>query len=124
LKHVRALVERGIKQGKHDFEHQRQADQTIKKEERQRALAKAQDIATMKIFAEIEQKRREVEVRKRNYEQRERTQEDHEKEKVRNEQEFEKSWRAEKRLEGRIGNWRDFQSDCRSVGKYEKRLKK
>ena len=50
-------------------------------------LARAQSVATMKIFAEIEHTRRDIEKRKRGYEQRERSQEDEEKAKEKNERE-------------------------------------
>jgi predicted Holliday junction resolvase-like endonuclease len=63
----------------------------------------------MKIFADIEQSRRNIERRKREFEKRERSQEDEEKAKEKNEMEFDKRWREGERVEKRVGNWRDFQ---------------
>jgi len=63
----------------------------------------------MKIFAEIEQKRRNIERSKHDFEQRERAQEDEEKTKEKNEREHDKNWREGQRVDKRVGNWRDFQ---------------
>lgn len=111
-RHVRALIEQGMKQGKRDWEAAKKAsastgscDSTQEKE----ALAQAQSKATMKIFADIEQSRRNIERRKREFEKRERSQEDEEKAKEKNEMEFDKRWREGERVEKRVGNWRDFQ---------------
>ncbi|KAL7547085.1 hypothetical protein ACHAWF_010403 [Thalassiosira exigua] len=71
----------------------------------------------MKIFAEIEQKRRNIERRKRGYEQRERAQEDEEKAKEKNEREHDKRWREGQRVDKRVGNWRDFQGGGGKAGK-------
>ena len=71
-----------------------------------------QDLQTkeiMKIFAQIEYKRREVEKRQRAQEQRERQQEEEEMQKEKNAMKFEKNWRQEGRVDKRVGNWRDFQ---------------
>lgn len=106
-KHVRALIEQGMKQGKRDWNEEcsKNSSLDVKNEE---GLTQAQSKATMRIFAEIEQKRREVERRKRKFEQRERAQEDDEKKKESDERRFDKQWREGERVEKRVGNWRDF----------------
>ena len=63
----------------------------------------------MKVFADIELKRREIEQRKRKHEQRKREQEDAEAEKLKKEHKFERNWKSGNRLNNRMGNWRDFQ---------------
>ena len=83
-KHTRDLIEQGLKQGKRDYAGSEPTE-----------LAKAQERAVMKIFAEIERSRREVERRKRAQEQREREQEDEEMRKLKAEANFNKSWREE-----------------------------
>jgi O-acetyl-ADP-ribose deacetylase (regulator of RNase III) len=120
-RHVRALIEQGMKQGKRDWEAAKKASGSIgigDSIKEQEALAQAQSKATMKIFAEIEQSRRNIERRKREFEKRERSQEDEEKAKEKNEREYDKRWREGERVEKRIGNWRDFQ------GGNEKGIKK
>ena len=97
-KHTRDLIDQGMKQGKREYTG---SDPT--------ELAKVQERAVMKIFAEIERSRREVERRKRAQEQRERDQEDEEMRKLKAEAKFNKSWKEDDRVEKRIGNWRDFQ---------------
>lgn len=111
-RHVRALVEQGMKQGRRDWEVAKKASGTTAichSNQEQEELAQAQRKATMKIFAEIEQSRRNIERRKREFEKRERSQEDEEKAKEKNEREHDKRWREGERVEKRIGNWRDFQ---------------
>ena len=103
LRHMVDLIEQGIKQGKRDYEVAKNQNATAGKD-----IEKYQEIATMKIFAEIERKRRDVERRKRKYEERERQQEDDEVNKTKKEFEFEKNWKEEGRVEKRINNWRDF----------------
>ena len=109
-KHTRDLIDQGMKQGKRDCAG---SDPT--------ELAKTQERAVMKIFAEIERSRREVERRKRAQEQREREQEDEEMRKLKAEAKFNKSWKEENRVEKRIGNWRDFQGGSSSGGTDKKR---
>ncbi|KAL3790949.1 hypothetical protein HJC23_004931 [Cyclotella cryptica] len=112
-KHIRALIEQGHKQGKRDWEETKRKDAssstTMDPEKDRQGLLAAQSKATMKIFAEIEAKRRDVERRKRKFEQRERAQEDEEKTKEKNEREHDMRWREMGRVEKRVGNWRDFQ---------------
>ena len=111
-RHVQALVEEGMKQGKRDWDATKSKGNafttTDASKEDKEGLAQAQKKAVMKIFAEIEQKRRNIERRKHEFEQRERAQEDEEKAKEKNEREHDKKWREGDRVEKRIGNWRDF----------------
>jgi DnaJ family protein C protein 8 len=107
-KHVRALIEEGMKQGKRDWKEECSKSGKVDPDNEE-GLAQAQSKATMKIFAEIEQKRREIERRKRKFEQRERAQEDEEKKKETDERRFHKEWREGERVDKRVGNWRDFQ---------------
>lgn len=97
-KHFMNLIEEGMKQGKKDYE----------KSDLGETLESFQNKAVMKIFADIERKRRDVERRQRNQEQRERSQEDAEVEKMKKEREFDNNWKESHRVEKRIGNWRDF----------------
>jgi hypothetical protein len=112
-RHIRALVEQGMKQGKRDWDAEKSKGGAnngvvIGPGGDGEGLARAQSVATMKIFAEIEHTRRDIEKRKRGYEQRERSQEDEEKAKEKNEREHDQRWREGERVEKRIGNWRDF----------------
>lgn len=107
-KHVRALIEEGMKQGKRVWKEECSKSSSVQLDNEE-GLAQAQSKATMKIFAEIEQKRREIERRKRKFEQRERAQEDDEKKKETDERRFQKEWREGERVDKRVGNWRDFQ---------------
>jgi DnaJ family protein C protein 8 len=104
-KHTRLLMEEGMKQGKAAW------DRLDKKRKKEEALESLQEKEVMRIFAQVEQKRREVEQRERNYEQRERQQEDEASEKERQSRQFDKQWRNEKRVDKRVGNWRDFSTD-------------
>lgn len=104
-KYFRDLVDQGMKQGKRDYTSNRPNKDT---------LEQCQEKAVMKIFAEIERKRRDVERRKRNQEKREREQEDAENEKLKKERDFEKKWKDTDRVEKRIGNWRDFTQEKKS----------
>eukprot|EP00571_Detonula_confervacea_P009564 CAMPEP_0172316470 /NCGR_PEP_ID=MMETSP1058-20130122/28365_1 /TAXON_ID=83371 /ORGANISM="Detonula confervacea, Strain CCMP 353" /LENGTH=684 /DNA_ID=CAMNT_0013030787 /DNA_START=11 /DNA_END=2065 /DNA_ORIENTATION=- len=118
-RHVCALVVQGMKQGKRDWEAERSKGNNgaVDSGRDEDGLTHAQNKATMKIFAEIEQKRRNIERRKRGFEQRERAQEDEEKTKEKNEREHDKKWRGGERVEKRIGNWRDFQGGGSKGGK-------
>ena len=62
----------------------------------------------MKVFAEVENNRREVERRMLNQKKRERSQEDEEQEKRKKEYKFEKEWRDEDRMGNRMAGWQDF----------------
>ena len=67
-------------------------------------------MAVQKLFAELEQTRRNVQHRERSYQQREQQHEDDATTKARQERKFDRQWRDEERVDKRIGNWRDFQS--------------
>mmetsp|Transcript_21442 Transcript_21442/g.44020 ORF Transcript_21442/g.44020 Transcript_21442/m.44020 type:complete len:516 (+) Transcript_21442:2-1549(+) len=127
-RHVRALIDQGMKQGKRDFEEElrrtsgtKYVDTTKLSDAERQTLQQYQQKATMKIFAEIEQSRRDVEYRKRKFEQRERAQEDEEKEKEKKEMEHDKKWREVTRVEKRVGNWREFQGGGGAAGSGKKK---
>ena len=101
-KHIRQLIEEGMKQGEVIWNKKSNGDK------KQTTLEETQEKEIMRIFAMIEQKRREVEERNRKYEQREQQKEDEELEKARKERQFDKKWRDEERVGKRVGNWRDF----------------
>merc|ERR1740139_1670452 len=109
-RHVSNLIDKGLIQGKADF-NANQSSTT---------LQEAQEKAVMKLFATIEMTRREVQQRKLNQGKRERNQEDEENEKLKSERIFEKKWKEGDRVEKRIGNWRDFQQQ----GSFNKKRKK
>jgi len=97
-RHARQLIEQGMKMGQKEWRANGEKG----------SLEDLQSRATQKIFAEIENKRREVERRERKQEQRERHQEEEELKKEKDERQFDKKWREDNRVEKRIGNWRDF----------------
>ncbi len=98
-RHARMLVEEGFKL----------AESTLRKKKAGgKTLEERQEIEVMRIFAQVEQKRREVEDRERKFEQRTQQQEDAQEAKERQERQFDKSWRKEDRVDNRVGNWRDF----------------
>lgn len=101
-RHARQLIEEGLKQANSIF-HKQSKTGTGKK-----TLEELQEKEVMRIFAEVEQKRREVEDRERKFEQRTQQQEDALEAKERKERQFDKSWRKEERVDKRVGNWRDF----------------
>lgn len=112
-KHCRDLADQGMRQGKREWEQQYGKNNKINNcndSDSQKQLEDLQTKAIMKIFAQIEYKRREVEKRKRAQEQRERQQEEEELNKDRNAMKFEKKWKEEGRVDKRVGNWRDFQT--------------
>jgi len=124
-RHMRGLVDQGYRQGKKDYDiagnTSNNSSSKSKNETQKEELRMLQEKAALKIFAEIEYKRRDVEKRKRTHEMRERAQEDAEVKKCSNERTFEKKWKEEGRVEKRIGNWRDFQ---KVVGDHEQKKKK
>ena len=107
-RHVQSLIEQGMKQGRRDWEAERSKGSVKSTNDDIDGLVKAQNKATMKIFAEIEHTRRDIDRRKQKFEQRERSQEDEEKMKEKNEREHDKRWREGERVEKRVDNWRDF----------------
>ncbi|KAG7359708.1 serine/threonine protein kinase [Nitzschia inconspicua] len=100
-RHVIGLVQEGMKNGEHKWvqEQRKRSKET---------LESCQEKEVMRIFAQVEQKRREVEERERKYEQRQQEQEDEQLEKERKERKFDKQWKEEGRVDKRVGNWRDF----------------
>ena len=101
-KHIQSLVEEGMKIGESRWnrEHGGKSDKE--------SLESIQEKEVMRIFAQIEHKRREVEERERKFEQREQQQQDDQEEKERRERKFDKQWRDKDRVDKRVGNWRDF----------------
>ena len=124
-RHVVALVEEGMKAGEHKYaKQQAHRQQQAKKkwintnEEKDDALLKdLQEKEVMRIFAQIEQKRRDIEERERNFEQRQQEQQDEQEAKERQERQFDKSWRKEERVDKRVGNWRDFSGNSKKQKK-------
>lgn len=102
-KYMVDLITTGRKQGKRDYDTAQGSNSTGGK-----TLEQYLEIATMKIFAEIERKRRDVERKKRKFEEREREEEDAEEKKAKKEREFDKTFKQEGRVEKRINNWRNF----------------
>lgn len=100
-RHTRMLIEEGIKMGQRVWKSQKAGEMLTFKEVEEREI--------MRLFAQVEQKRREVEQRERKFQQREQQQEDDEIEKERKSRQFDKKWRNEERVDKRIGNWRNFQ---------------
>ncbi|KAL3918046.1 MAG: hypothetical protein SGARI_007567, partial [Bacillariaceae sp.] len=117
-RHMVALVEEGMKAGEHKYAKQQAHQQAQSKHkwtgskntenEDDQLLKDLQTKEVMRIFAQVEQKRRDMEERERNYEQRQQQQQDAEEDKLRQERKFDKSWRQEERVDKRVGNWRDF----------------
>ena len=101
-KHTADLVEAGRMRAEEAFK-------TVKKSGNVTAtLEEMSGKEVMKLFAEIEMKRREIDQRKQTQKKREREQEDEDQVKLKGEMKFEKSWNGKDRVEGRIGNWREF----------------
>ena len=110
-RHARMLVEEGLKQAKTIFQKQ------FKNGPGRKTLEELQEIEVMRIFAQVEQKRRDVTDRERKFEQRTQQQEDAQESKERQERQFDKSWRKEERVDKRVGNWRDFASGSKKKRK-------
>ncbi len=98
-KHIKSLVEEGMKIGESRWKREGGNG---------KELLSIQEKEVMRIFAQIEHKRREVEERERKFEQREQQHQDDQDEKERRERKFDKKWREKDRVEKRVGNWRDF----------------
>jgi len=101
-KYVVDLVEAGLQRGKRDFERAKKQGILT------RTLEETQERTVQKVFAELEYKRRDVEERLRKNEGREREQQEEEQNKLKREREFERGWRDGKRVNHRVGNWRNF----------------
>lgn len=106
-KYIKSLVEEGMKLGESRWKREQQQNKGNSGDSTN-TLQLVQEREVMRIFAQVEHKRREVEERERKFEQRERQQEDDQMEKERRERKFDKSWRDKNRVEKRVGNWRDF----------------
>lgn len=100
--HILGLIDVGKKNARREWEGK------VKKEQLVTTYEELEEKSLMKLFAEVEMKRRDVERRKREYEKRERMQEDEILKKQQNEREFDKNWRQTERVEQRVGNWREF----------------
>jgi DnaJ homolog subfamily C member 8 len=107
-RHIIGLIEEGMKNGEHTWARQQKQQHRKGSSSQKESLESCQEKEVMRIFALVEQKRREVEERERKYEQRQQQQEDEQLEKERSERKFDKQWREEERVDKRVGNWRDF----------------
>lgn len=103
--HMKALVEQGTIRGTVEFKKL-----TIE-EQKESSIEEYQSKAVMKLFAEIENKRRQVEKNEKSHQQRERQHEEDQLQKEKNSRKFDKNWQEEDRVDKRIGNWRDFQGN-------------
>ena len=107
-RYTQSLVEEGMKLGKAQWKREQHNNKGDSDDSSSSSLKTIQEREVMRIFAQVEQKRREVEDRERKYGQREQQQEDDQNEKERRERKFDKRWRNEDRVDKRVGNWRDF----------------
>ena len=121
-RYIQSLVEEGMKLGenkwrKENKQQQQQQHQHNTKNKTDNgdksvvSLEVIQEREVMRIFAQVEIKRKDVEDRERKFAQREQKQEDDQSEKERNERKFDKKWRNEERVDKRVGNWRDFETN-------------
>eukprot|EP00538_Stauroneis_constricta_P006747 CAMPEP_0119553878 /NCGR_PEP_ID=MMETSP1352-20130426/6513_1 /TAXON_ID=265584 /ORGANISM="Stauroneis constricta, Strain CCMP1120" /LENGTH=415 /DNA_ID=CAMNT_0007600361 /DNA_START=58 /DNA_END=1305 /DNA_ORIENTATION=+ len=108
-RHSRMLIEEGMKIGEDNWKSM--------VDRKGMTLEDVQEKEVMRIFAQVEMKRREVEQRERKFEQREKQQEDDAMEAERKARKFDKSWKKEERVSKRIGNWRDFSTKKKSKSK-------
>jgi DnaJ homolog subfamily C member 8 len=107
-KHVQDLIEQGMIQGKRDY-----------KEQKELSLEDCQKKAVQRLFAQVEQARREVEARERKQEQREKQQEREEIDKQKQSMAFDKNWQQDERVNKRIGSWREFSTKKKKVNDEE-----
>jgi DnaJ family protein C protein 8 len=108
-RYIKSLVEEGMKQGESRWKREQHQNQKGNNDgDSANTLELLQEREVLRIFAQVEMKRREVEERERKFEQRERQQEDDQIEKERRERKFDKQWRDKDRVDKRVGNWRDF----------------
>ena len=113
-RYTKSLVEEGMKQGELRWKKEQHEHQHKKGDDRDESITTLkllQEREVMRLFAQVEQKRREVEERERKFEQRERQQEDDQMEKERRERKFDKQWREKDRVDKRVGNWRNFDTN-------------
>lgn len=107
-RYTQSLVAEGMKQGERIWAKQQREKKASAGNKKDDSLKAVQEREVMRLFAQVEQKRRDVEARERKYEQREQQKEDDDLEKERKSRQFDKSWRKEERVDKRVGNWRDF----------------
>lgn len=112
--HCRQLAEQGMIVGQSEWEQKQRQRKAQKKgggrdNDDDDTLESFQRKAILKIFADVEYKRREVEKRERDYDVREKQKEEEEEQKARDERKFDKNWKKDERVKTRIGNWRQFQ---------------
>jgi DnaJ family protein C protein 8 len=120
-RYIQSLVEEGMKLGENKWKKEKKQQQqqhntknTIDNGDKSSdvvSLDVIQEREVMRIFAQVEIKRKDVEDRERKFAQRERQQEDDQSKKERNERKFDKKWRNEERVDKRVGNWRDFETN-------------
>jgi len=118
-RYTQSLIEEGMKHGEikwkqHQKDIMNKAENIEDEDSSDMSLEAVKEREVMRIFANVEMKRRDVEDRERNFEQRERQQEDDQVQKERNERKFDKQWRKEERVDKRVGNWRDFNTHKKS----------
>ena len=122
-----SLIEEGMKQGKAVWSAKSKKNRNQiggggnNEDDDDDTLEKVQEREVMRLFAQVEQKRRDVEERERKYEQREQQKEDDELNKERKSRQFDKSWRKEDRVDKRVGNWRDFSGGVGGANKKQKK---
>jgi DnaJ homolog subfamily C member 8 len=124
-RYIVSLIEEGMKQGKaawhkQEKERRRHGNGSGKSDNDENTLESIQEREVMRLFAQVEQKRRDVEERERKFEQRTQQQEDDELAKERKSRQFDKSWRQGDRVDKRVGNWRDFSGGGGSSNKKRK----
>ena len=98
-KYTRDLAEEGMKQGEIDW----------KRGGKKENLGEMQKKAVFKIFAQVEQSRKEVAEREKQFEERQKQMEREAEEEARKSYAFSNEFKKEEHVEKRIGNWRDFQ---------------
>ena len=117
-KHIVSLVEEGMKIGKSKWKQQQQGGNKKKNNNKNgeppppptetTTLESIQEKEVMRIFAQIEARRKYIEENERKFGQREQQQQDEQEDKERRERKFDKQWKNKDRVDKRVGNWRDF----------------
>jgi len=96
--HAASLVEAGESMGLRNY----------KNDQKKGDLEQLKEIAVMKVFAEVEQGRRDADRKELDAKKRERQVDDDKMSKMRNDHNKEKSWSKEERMDGRMKGWNDF----------------
>ncbi|VEU38527.1 unnamed protein product [Pseudo-nitzschia multistriata] len=115
-RYTQSLVEEGMKNGEARWkreQHQNHKGKGSGVSSGNETLESIQEKEVMRIFAQVEAKRKDMEERERKFEQREQQQEDDQLEKERRERKFNKQWKNQDRVDKRVGNWRDFDAKKR-----------